>query len=92
MVKKGAVVPSYKTLKAEKSTYDMLTDSILAGVHLYSLVCHVAPWGSVESRVTFMVSPSGSDVVTINVLLCPTVALNAESTVMLGLPLAANMI
>ena len=37
------------------------------------------------------VSPSGSDVVTVNVLFCPTVALNTESTVMLGLPLAAIM-
>jgi len=74
-----------------RNTYDIFTGSMLVGVHLYSPSLKVALSGRLESKLTVTVSPSESEVLTVNVFSFPTVTLNVLSTVMLGLALAAKI-
>ena len=75
-------------------TYEMLTGDMSAGVQVNTpvLLSNDAPLGRGVLNCRSTLSPSGSDVVTVNLPVTPTVTLKVLTTWMRGLPLATNKI
>ena len=73
-------------------TYEMLTGDMSAGVQVNTpvLLSNDAPLGRDVLNWRSTLSPSGSDVVTVNLPVTPTVTLKVFTTWMRGLPLATN--
>ena len=74
----------------QKCRYDMLTASMVLGVHVKIPVSalNVAPAEGPDCRLSVTSSPSLSDVVTFSVTFLPIVAFNAALVLITGLLLA----